>query len=183
MSYLFQTVSIDQILTAAIYNQTELNARDHLHGVSGVSDPTGFNKAVSLLDATTAALQLVNSVTETDMFSFSVPANTLGTGRRLRLTLVGRYRNESGASRTITGRVKFGGTTMVTDAFAPGSSAGFGTWSWIVEVVPTTAILMAIGAWVHIEGVREDSTPEAPAIPRPRQSGAAAPRTRPSILL
>lgn len=38
MPYVFQTFTLNQILTAAQMNQVEVNIRDHQHGVSGVAD-------------------------------------------------------------------------------------------------------------------------------------------------
>jgi hypothetical protein len=70
--------------------------------------PGDLSRAASLLD-------VVNSVAETSLFSFSLPANLLGTNRMVRLTLFGDYLNNSGATRTVTFKAKYGATTLFND--------------------------------------------------------------------
>lgn len=67
-------------------------------------------------DAVTADTTVSNSATETTIYTYSVPANTLGTNGHLRLTLLATLLNNSGANRTYTFRGKFGGTTLIDDA-------------------------------------------------------------------
>ena len=44
MAYSFQTFTVGQVLTAAQTNQVEINIRDHVHGVDGVSMATRIAK-------------------------------------------------------------------------------------------------------------------------------------------
>ena len=57
-------------------------------------------------------LDIVSSVTETDILAYSVPASTLGTDKALRVTIKADYLNNSGSSRTFTLKLKYGATTM-----------------------------------------------------------------------
>jgi hypothetical protein len=62
------------------------------------------------------------------MFSFNVPGGTLGTDRILRFKSAGRWSNASGANRTVTIAISYGGTTLYSDisaALATGSTTGW----------------------------------------------------------
>lgn len=68
---------------------------------------------------------VTNTTTETGLYSLSVPGGLLGTDRALRLTVFGRYLNNSGLNATFTLRVKYGGTTYyqgITPALATNAS-------------------------------------------------------------
>lgn len=67
--------------------------------------------------------EVVDTTTETTVYSFSVPADSLSTNRMLRMTLLGDYLNNSGTIRTVTFRVKYGATTMLTFDGAGGTLA------------------------------------------------------------
>ena len=61
-------------------------------------------------DAQTSTIDVVNTVTETNLYSVSIPQNTLTAGRQLGLRLWGdRLENAAG---TLTIRVKLGATTL-----------------------------------------------------------------------
>ncbi len=62
-----------------------------------------------------ALLDIVNSSAETSLFSAGIAANLLATDRAVRLTLIGDYLNNSGATRTLRVRVKLGATTLWDD--------------------------------------------------------------------
>lgn len=70
-----------------------------------------------VLSRLTTAVDVVNTLTETTLFTFTVPGNTMGTNRLLRLELVGDYLNNSGATLTTseTLRIKFGASTIWQD--------------------------------------------------------------------
>jgi hypothetical protein len=61
-------------------------------------------------------IDVVNSATETTILTTTIPAATLSTNRALRITIVGDYFNNSGASRIFTAALKLGGTTIAEDA-------------------------------------------------------------------
>lgn len=71
--------------------------------------------APSILAVTVAELDVVNTASETDLLSYNVPGNTLGTTHGLRVRIGADYFNNSGASRTLQIKIKYGSTTMYDD--------------------------------------------------------------------
>lgn len=72
-------------------------------------------------------VSISNTNLESTVYSFTVPANLLGTDRTLRVVLYGTYLNNSGANRTLRVRVKLGGTTILdktTTNIATNATAG-----------------------------------------------------------
>ena len=65
-----------------------------------------------VLNRTSTLVDVVNTVAETTLYSFSIPANVMGTNRRLVATLFADYLNNTGANRGLTIRVKLGSTTI-----------------------------------------------------------------------
>lgn len=61
-------------------------------------------------------IDVVNTAVETDILSYSLAGNTLGSHGSLRLTLLCDYLNNTGSNRTLTVKVKLGATTMWGDA-------------------------------------------------------------------
>lgn len=78
-------------------------------------NPIGSTSIVEIIDRNMVEAEIVNTVTETTTYSFSVPANTLGTNKALRVTIQGDYLNNSGAVRTYRLRIKYGATTLLDD--------------------------------------------------------------------
>lgn len=87
------------------------------------ADPTGALDAatkqyvdgassVSVLDTATSTIDVANTVTETDLYSFSVVGGTLGTTGKLRFRIEGDWLTN--VAGTLTLRVKFGATTILT---------------------------------------------------------------------
>lgn len=74
----------------------------------------------TVLDRVVTTTTLSNSASETTMYTYSVPAN-MGAklGEVLDLEMVMTLVNFSGADRTYTVRVKFGGTTHIDEALIP----------------------------------------------------------------
>jgi len=68
-------------------------------------------------------LLVENTVTETDIFSYTVPANTLGTLNALHIRFGGSFLNSSGSGVTYTMRFKFGATTLFSDVTASFASS------------------------------------------------------------
>lgn len=79
----------------------------------GGSGTLALNVNSRLLDKSTTEQDVVNTVTETSVYAFSVPGGTLSTANILRFTMTG-YVDLSGSSSTLTVRLKFGGTTIAT---------------------------------------------------------------------
>lgn len=79
---------------------------------------TMFDQVVRVIHRDTADTTLVNSVTKTAMFTYTVPANLLGINRSIRVTIGGTSLQNTGSNKTITAFVDFGGTTMWQDAWS-----------------------------------------------------------------
>jgi hypothetical protein len=66
------------------------------------------------LDTSVATATISNSAVETTIYSYSVPGNTLSTNKILKIIVSGTYLNNSGANRTVTVRLKYGATTIIS---------------------------------------------------------------------
>ncbi len=74
----------------------------------------GISSGARLLDVAAGDVTVSNTVTETDLYSLSIPANLLSTNRTLRLTLLGDLL--ANAVDTPIVRVKFGASTLIATA-------------------------------------------------------------------
>ena len=79
----------------------------------GQSGSPTITSTSRVLNRDVTARSVDNTVTETSIYSFSVPASTLGTDKKLRLTVFGEIRNSFGAA-TFAVRGKYGATTFST---------------------------------------------------------------------
>ncbi len=70
---------------------------------------------VEVLDRAVLTVDYTDSSAENTIYSFSVPANTLSTNRMLRCTIICDYLNNSGGTKQLTLRIKYGGTTLYDD--------------------------------------------------------------------
>ncbi len=94
-----------------------------------------------------------NTTTETNLVSYTVLANTLGTDKALRLRVYGDWLQNTGADRGLLQfKLKYGGTTLI-DTSQPGAQAGAGAGRKSWEL---TATINALGAtnsqWATING-------------------------------
>lgn len=120
MAYIFEQINLNDVVTSAFLNQLAVSTRDHSHGVGGVSTH------VLAKDATDVTV--VNTTTETTVFTTTIPGGTLSTTNGIRLILHAEYFNNTGTGRGMTTRVKYGGTTVFTrfDSFTTSADrAGF----------------------------------------------------------
>lgn len=74
-----------------------------------------------VLGRSTGAVTVGNTNTETDLISINIPANTLGTNRRIRVTGVGKWANDG--SNTLKIRIKLGGTTLLLTTINPATTS------------------------------------------------------------
>lgn len=65
----------------------------------------------------TRNLLVENTTSETDLWTYLVPGNTLGTTNALHVRIVGSLFNNSGGTVTFTLRWKFGATTLFSDTY------------------------------------------------------------------
>jgi len=68
------------------------------------------NIVTGVIDRDVVTADVVNTITQTTVYSFSVPGGTLSTNRALRLTLIGDYLNNTGVNRQFDILVNFGAT-------------------------------------------------------------------------
>jgi hypothetical protein len=95
---------------------------------------------VCVMDREATTVDIVSSTTETDIFSFTVPANTLDTSRALRLTCQGDYLNNNATTATLTLRVKFNAVVSYQDAVdASAISATRRPWTLSVVMAANNA--------------------------------------------
>jgi len=73
-----------------------------------------------------------NSTTETTVFTYTVPAGTMGTSQQLRFIAYGTYLNNSGSDGGITWRLKLGGTTFATLGITPLTTSASNR-GWVLE--------------------------------------------------
>jgi hypothetical protein len=98
-----------------------------------------LRQVVRVLDRDVTATVVTNTITETSVYSVSVPANTLGTFRRIRLFMRGEFTNSSGGNSTPTLKLKFGGTTIATFAPVLSSSATSRLWTLLANIIAENA--------------------------------------------
>lgn len=72
----------------------------------------GRSVTVGILDRNVTTAEIVSNASEATVYTFSVPANTLGTNRSIRLTLVADYLNNTGAPKVLNATVKYGGSVV-----------------------------------------------------------------------
>jgi len=87
--------------------------------------PGGLSNAVTVLDKVTTDVTVTNTGAQTTVYSFSVPADTLGTNNRLRLTIHGEDRcSTNPCEDTYTVRLKYGATTLLSNVISPTDTLG-----------------------------------------------------------
>lgn len=77
---------------------------------------------------------IVNTLVETDLYTFSVPGGTLLTDRGLCWIIAGDYLNNTGAVSTLTWRVSYGGVLIASHAFSIAQNASRRAWFLYVYV-------------------------------------------------
>lgn len=95
-----------------------------------------------LLDVNATEVNVVNTTTETSIYSFSVPANSLAAGRRLHCRVEAFYTNTSTTFDSISVKVTFGGVTLVSGQVG-GTFANSGANKRIFQL---DASIAAVGA-------------------------------------
>lgn len=100
--------------------------------VVNLSSAADLELFVNSEDRDVAEQEVVNTVTETTVYSYSVPANTLGSNRELFLHAKGDYLNNSGAGSDFTVKVKLGSTTIFTGPTV-NHSANASRRSWTIK--------------------------------------------------
>ncbi len=101
----------------------------------------GGSSFSTVLDINTTAVLISNTVAETTVFSESIPGGTLDIVNGLQLLLLGILRNGSGGARTLTTRLKYGASTLLSSAISiPTGSAESFVWNgWIFATGGTSS--------------------------------------------
>ena len=66
-----------------------------------------------IIDRDVTSQEVVNTVTETTIYTYSIPADTFSTNRAVRVTMVGDYLNNSAGTPDFTVKLKLGSTTVL----------------------------------------------------------------------
>jgi hypothetical protein len=107
---------------------------------------------VNVLNRDVTQAEVTNTTTETTVYTFSVPGGTLGTNKALRLKLLGDHFNDDGASRDLTIRVKFGGTTILSGTLTVTATSGRLPFIGEVQLVAANSALAQIASGDFIMG-------------------------------
>ena len=86
------------------------------------------------LATVSATTTVVDTVSDTPLFTYTIPAGTLKAGDVLRLSLWGDCLNNSAASRIYTNYLKLAGTTIITAAMAT-AAASATRRNWFVDAL------------------------------------------------
>lgn len=78
-----------------------------------------------------------NTTVETTLYSKSITANDLGTTGGIRVSVFGQWTNNTGANRTLTVRIKFGATTLVSPSMTLTTSGTNGHFAIAVTLFNT----------------------------------------------
>lgn len=100
------------------------------------ADPV-FQVPSQRIDYEVVSLTNANSVAETTMYTYTVPAGTLGTTRILRLTAYGWYINTTGAGSQFDVKIKFGSTQFFHWTVTP--TVGANSRSWVLTSMLSAA--------------------------------------------
>lgn len=103
---------------------------------------------VAVIDRDMSENDVVDTASETTLYSFSVPANTLGTNKVLRVSLRGDYLNNSGATKTLDFKIKYGTTTLVhslVDTFANDADRQTWTMDFLFGAVDSASVQIVNG--------------------------------------
>jgi hypothetical protein len=135
-----RTWTTSETVTAAMMNE---QVRDNESYVK-----TELDKQIPL-DVIGADVEVVNTTTKTALWSFTLPANTLGSANVLEITIPFSWLNNTGGTATSTITLEYGGTQMLSFAYssaAPGSTRGKGFIRIVLKGNGATNAQRAVGA-------------------------------------
>lgn len=125
---------------------------------SGTATNTGWvahgRGSHSKYDEVHATTQVVNTVTQTDLYSKSIAGGDMPAGALFRLVAWGDQLNNSGAGQTYTYRVKLGATTILQTAnFSAPSSASRRKWTLEVWILGESSTAQRIGGRLTVSDI------------------------------
>lgn len=133
------------------------NTADIITNTTGIStiNSTLASTYVAVLNRDVTAVTVASSTTATSVYSYSVAANTLTSGRMLQLTLIGQGGNTTGLSQDILFDIYFGGVLVMSTP--PGQTIADSTNRQFVLNVR----LMGTGAATQIDSLVVDASNDA----------------------
>lgn len=150
--------------------------------MSGAPHPVGGNVTAAVLNdrvkvyaRRTNEIDVVSSVTETDLLkdsggtALSIGANHLSTDRLIRVELHGDLLNNTGGGQSLTLRLKLGGTTLISQGVgsvgASASRANLKLEAWIAALGATNSQFDRLEWWIasQISGTFATSTVDTTA--------------------
>lgn len=104
-------------------------------------DGSQLTNISGILYSTTTPITVASSVTETNLASTTIPANTLITGGAVRMKIYVSAFAISGTANTSIFRLKYGGTTLATQTYSTNgtNSAGSGYTGYIEATIVATS--------------------------------------------
>lgn len=97
------------------------------------------NVFVGVLDRSEATVTINNSAVITSIYAFNVPANSMGTNKKLRLTIEGTLGNGTGADQTIGIGVSFGATGIIGAGWTIAAGGTTNTFKFVIELANANA--------------------------------------------
>lgn len=127
--------------------------------VAGGLSVNSYNVPI-VLDRLTTPVDVVNTLTETTLYTFTVPAGLMSTNRRLRLEIGGDYLNNSGGTLATseTLRIKFGTVGSPTTVWADDGKLHANSTNrkpWFIRCNITNlgvANSQSLGGWITLGG-------------------------------
>lgn len=113
------------------------------------------------LDRKQTLITVANTVTETSVYSFTVPAFTVGQDQALRVRVTGDMLNNQATARTFTWRIKLGVTTLWGSAVLNLSAAVATRRVWVIDVLISNINATNVQALI---GLILTGSPTAPTI-------------------
>jgi hypothetical protein len=115
-------------------------------------DPFVWKRFTGIIDKSVVT-QTVTTNATTAIVNYTVPGGVLGTNKLLRIRLSGTWNNTSGATRTVTLSIRYGGTTMWADTSATIASGVTVGWSMdLIVAANNSAAAQTVHGIIHIGG-------------------------------
>lgn len=89
----------------------------------GGNNKIGGEDVTAVLAREATTVDVTNTTTETDILNYSVPANELGSTRKLRVEMGGDYLNNNNITNALSLIVYYGGTTIYNDTVSISSTS------------------------------------------------------------
>lgn len=111
------------------------------------------------LDHKISTTTVVNTTTETDLYSVSIPVGALGiVGFKLRMEIAGDILNNSAGAQTVVFKAYYDDTAMLTSkAISLGNNAQRRKWKADIELIAETASAQRCSALLHISEPTADT--------------------------